>query len=84
MVDIYLDARRRSKYPPLFTGPEGDSCFSIYQIRWMKKLFFNSSSETFAKCQAIFLAVRKTVNIQGYSKLREPVKTRENCCPLIW
>ena len=29
-----------------------------------------SSSETFAKRRAIFLSVRKTVNIQGYSKLR--------------
>ena len=28
-----------------------------------------SSSETFAKRRAIFLSVRKTVNIQGYSKL---------------
>ena len=28
-------------YPPLFTDPEGDSCFSIYQIRWIKKRFFN-------------------------------------------
>ena len=28
-----------------------------------------SSSETFAKRRAIFLPVRKTVNIQGYSKL---------------
>ena len=28
--------------------------------------------------------VRKTLNIQGYSKLREPIKTRENCYPLIW
>ena len=28
-------------YPPLFTDPEGDSCFSIYQIRWIKKHFFN-------------------------------------------
>ena len=27
---------------------------------------------------------RKTVNIQGYSKLREPIKTRENCYSLIW
>ena len=26
-------------------------------------------SETFAKRRAIFLSVRKTVNIQGYSKL---------------
>ena len=44
-----------------------------------------SSSETFAKRRAIFLSVRKTVvNIQGYSKLREPIKTRENCYPLIW
>ena len=33
-----------------------------------------SSSETFAKRRAIFLSVRKTVNIQGYSKLREPIK----------
>ena len=43
-----------------------------------------SSSETFAKRRAIFLSVRKTVNSQGYSELREPVKTRENCYPLIW
>ena len=28
MVDIYRDAK-------------GDSCFSIYQIRWIKKRFFN-------------------------------------------
>ena len=43
-----------------------------------------SSSETFAKGRANFLSVRKTVNIQGYSKLREPIETRENCYPLIW
>ena len=30
-------------------------------------LFSISSSETFAKRRAIFLSVRKTVNIQGYS-----------------
>ena len=37
MVDIYRDAKRRGIYPPLFTDPEGDSCFSsIYQIRWIK------------------------------------------------
>ena len=51
VVDIYRDAKRRGIYPPLFTDPEGDSCFSIYQIRW-----------------------NKTVNIQGYSNLREPIK----------
>ena len=27
---------------------------------------------------------RKTVNSQGYSELREPIKTRENCYSLIW
>ena len=29
MLDIYRDAERRGIYPPLFTDPEGDSCFSI-------------------------------------------------------
>ena len=28
--------------------------------------------------------VRKTENSQGYSELREPNKTRENCYSLIW
>ena len=41
MADIYRDAKRRGIYPPLFTDPEGDSCFSIYQIRWIKKCCFN-------------------------------------------
>ena len=83
MVDIYRDAKRRGIYPPLFTDPEGDSCFSIYQIRWIKNVVLISSSETFAKLRAIFLSVRKTVNSQGYSELREPIKTRENWYPLI-
>ena len=86
MVDIYRNAKRRGRVcPPLFTDPEGDSCFSIYQIRWIKKNASSiSSSETFAKRHAIFLSVRKTVNIQGYSELREPIRTGENCYPLIW
>ena len=35
----YIPRREASRYvyPPLFTDPEGDSCFSIYQIRWIKK-----------------------------------------------
>ena len=41
VVDIYRDAKRRGIYPPLFTDPEGDSCFIIYQIRWIKKCCFN-------------------------------------------
>ena len=76
MVDIYRDAK--GIYPPLFTNPEGDSCFSIYQIRWIKNGVLISSSETFAKRRAIFLSVRKTVNSQGHSELREPIKTCEN------
>ena len=43
-----------------------------------------SSSETFKKQHTIFLSIRKTVNIQGYSKLQEPIKTCENIYPLIW
>ena len=39
---IYRDAKRRGIYLALFTDPEGDSCFSIYQISWikMKKVTF--------------------------------------------
>ena len=36
-----------------------------------------SSSETLVKRRAIFLSVRKTVNSQGYSELREPESKRE-------
>ena len=70
VVDIYRDAKRRGIHPPLFTDPEGDSCFRIYQIRWIKNAVLIPSSETFAKRRAIFLSVRKTVNSQGYSELR--------------
>ena len=87
-MDIYRDAKRQGIYPPLFIDPEGDSCFSIYQIRWIKNaaslMATVPSSETFAKRRAIFLSVRKTVNSQGYSESREPIKMRENCYPLIW
>ena len=62
MVDIYRDVKRRGIYPPLFTDPEGDSCFSIFQIRWLKNAVLISSSETFAKRRVIFLSVRKIVN----------------------
>ena len=31
-----LDAKRQGIYLALFTDPEGDSCFSIYQISWIK------------------------------------------------
>ena len=54
-MDIYRDAKRRGIYPPLFTDSEGDSCFSIYQIKWIKKKGSSiSSSETFT---AIFFYI---------------------------
>ena len=38
VVDIilYQDAKRRGIYLALWTDPEGDSCFSIYRISWIK------------------------------------------------
>ena len=35
-MGIYRDAKRRGIHLALFTDPEGDSCFSIYQISWIK------------------------------------------------
>ena len=42
MVVIHRDAKRRGIYLALLTDPEGDSCFSIYPISWikMKKVIF--------------------------------------------
>ena len=42
-----------------------------------------SSSENVSKRDAINGSGRKTVNSQGYSQLREPIETRENCYSLI-
>ena len=40
--EVNSGAKRGSIYLALFTDPEGDSCFSIYQISWikMKKVTF--------------------------------------------
>ena len=70
--DIYRDAKRRGIYPPLFTDPEGDSCFSIYQIRWIKQRFFNFFFWNFRKTTRHFSL--RSVNSHGYSELREPIK----------
>ena len=53
-MDIYRDARRRGIYPPLFTDPEGDSCFSIYQIRWIRKRSFNFFFSNFLETSCHF------------------------------
>ena len=124
-------------YLALWTNPEGDNCFSIYQISWrkIKKELFVKKDVTllqfvfvsidsvsgiifydfvanwqqakfchflgicwrscfiyrynfiFRNCRetrSYFESCPKTVNIQGYSELREPIRTRENCYPLIW
>ena len=34
--DVYRDAKSRGIYLALFTDPERDSCFSIYQISRIK------------------------------------------------
>ena len=36
VVGIYRDTKRRGIYPPLWIEPEEYSCFSTYQISWMK------------------------------------------------
>ena len=36
MVGIYRDAKRQGIYLALFIDPKGDSCFSTYQISWIK------------------------------------------------
>ena len=33
---VYRDARRRGIYLALFTDPDGDICFSIYPVSWIK------------------------------------------------
>ena len=43
-----------------------------------------SSFETVAKREAILNLVPKQWIIQGYSELREPIRTRQNCYTLIW
>ena len=35
-VAIYRDTKHRGIYLALFTDPEEDRCFSIYQISWIK------------------------------------------------
>ena len=42
VVDIYRDAKRRGIYPPLFTDPEGDSCWTADLISsklWSSQLW---------------------------------------------
>ena len=36
-MGIYMDANCRGIYLALLTDPEVDTCFSIYEIGWIKK-----------------------------------------------
>ena len=85
MVDIYRDVKRRGIYihhssPTL----RGIVVLVFTKSDGYKNAVLIFSSETFAKRCAIFLSVCETVNIQGCYKLREAIKTRENCYPQIW
>ena len=54
---IYRDAKRRGIYLALWTDPEGDSCFSIYQISWIKikkELFVNKRRHFVRVCLRTF------------------------------
>ena len=67
MVYVYRDMKCRGIYLALFTNPEGDSYFSIYQIKFIVFLVFVcmtasfiaqfSSSENFSKRDAILASV---------------------------
>ena len=63
---VYRDAKRRGIYLALFADPEGDCCFSVYQISWIKmkkgtfcKLKLSlSSKQTFRGfCQVHFFTI---------------------------
>ena len=41
------EVSRYINYPPLFADPEGNSSFSIYQIRWTKKCRFTNGHNFF-------------------------------------
>ena len=137
---VCWDMKHWGVYLPLFTDPEGDSCFSIYQISWikLKKVIFWQlemslsrnfvySLQTFRGfCQVhftILLQIQHENNFlptiehrqakihhffgiclyncfiyqrnfifqkcletrrQGCFELWEPIKTRKNCCSLIF
>ena len=132
---VCWDTKHWGVYLPLFTDPEGDSCFSIYQISWikLKKVTFCQLKKSLSRnfvyslqtfrgfCQVhftILFQIQHENNFlptiehrqgkiqhffgiclydcfiyrrnfifqrcletrrQEYSKLREAIKTRENC-----
>lgn len=72
---------RRGIYPPLFTDPEGDWCFSIYLISWVKIGQFSQFKKPREREKK--KAFLKTLNSYGYSLFWEPIRACENDYSLI-
>ena len=84
VMGIYRDSKRRGIYPPLFTDPEGDSCFSIYQIRWIKKCCFNFFFWNFRETTCHFSFRSQPSEYPRIFRVTGANQTHENCNPLIW
>ena len=83
VVDIYRDAKGRGIYPPLFTDPEGDSCFSIYQIIWIKKTLLQFLLLKLSRNDAPFFSPSQNSEFPRIFQVMGANQTRENCYPLI-
>ena len=78
-ISILLQIQHENNFLPISEHRQGGMC--LYDCYTYSKHF------VFRKCLEMRRHLgsgRKTVNSQGYSELREPIKTRENCYSLIW
>ena len=69
MVGIYQDTKRRGIYPPLGTEPEGYSCFSTYQISWIKinkKEIFVLKTRSLRPGQTINVGQSNMLKLRGW------------------
>ena len=71
----YLTSEHREAKVRRFLGICLYECF-IYRTNFVFRKCLETRHHLGSGC--------KTVNSQGYSELREPFKTRENCNSLIW
>ena len=81
-MNIYRDAKRRGIYPPLFTDPEGDSCFSIYQIRWIKKNASSISSLKLSQNEAPSVFSLRSQNSE-YPRIFQATGANQNARKLL-
>ena len=73
-MDIYREAKRRGIYLPLFTDAEGDSCFSIYQISWIKR-----KKQLFCKLSTSLIRRKFVYNLETFSRILSSAFLRF-CC----